>query len=76
MLDSLLKSACFAGACSFEDGLKLVAGRGRLMQDLPEGDMLSVPMSEEDLLPRLSPQLSIAAINAPGRSVVSGPSSP
>lgn len=67
-------AACLAGVFTVEEGLALVAARGRMMQSLPAGDMLSVPMSEEDLKPRLTPQLSIAALNAPGRSVVSGPS--
>ncbi len=66
-------AACLAGVFTVEEGLALVAARGRMMQSLPAGDMLSVPMSEEDLKPRLGPQVSIAAINAPGRSVVSGP---
>ena len=66
-------AACLAGVFTVDEGLALVAARGRMMQDLPPGDMLSVPMSEEDLKPRLGLQLSIAAINAPGRSVVSGP---
>ena len=67
-------AACQAGVFSVEAGLALVAARGQLMQDLPPGDMLSVPLSEEDILPHLGAQLSIAALNAPGRSVVSGPS--
>jgi acyl transferase domain-containing protein len=32
-----------------------------------------VPLSEEELAGRLTPDVSIAALNAPGRSVVSGP---
>jgi len=67
-------AAHLAGVFSLEDALTLVAERGRLMQSLPAGDMLSVPLTEEELRPRLDAQLSIAAINAPGRAVVSGPS--
>jgi acyl transferase domain-containing protein len=51
----------------------LVAARGRLIQDLPEGAMLSVLMPAEEMEKRLSSELCIAAVNAPGLCVVSGP---
>lgn len=42
------------------------------MQSLPGGVMLSVPLSEQELLPLLSGGLSLAAVNAPSMCVVSG----
>jgi amino acid adenylation domain-containing protein len=66
-------AACLADVFSLQDALHLVAVRGRLMQDLPKGDMLSVRMSEADTVPLLRDGLSIAAINAPTLCVVSGP---
>jgi len=66
-------AAHLAGVFSLEDGLALVAARGRLMQDLPGGDMLAVPLSEEEVEKHLDAQLSVAAVNAEGRCVVSGP---
>ncbi len=66
-------AACLAGVFSLDDALRLVATRGRLMQSLPPGAMLAVPMNEAEVLPLLDAQLSIAALNAPGRCVVSGP---
>ncbi len=66
-------AACLAGVMSLDDALLLVAERGRLMQSLTSGAMLAVPLAEEQVLPLLGAQLSLAAINAPGRSVVSGP---
>ncbi|HYG62914.1 MAG TPA: beta-ketoacyl synthase N-terminal-like domain-containing protein [Thermoanaerobaculia bacterium] len=66
-------AACLAGVFSLEDALALVAARGRLMQDLPAGGMLSVPLPEEELAPLLGPHLSIAAVNEPARTAVSGP---
>ncbi|MCP4654603.1 MAG: acyltransferase domain-containing protein, partial [bacterium] len=67
-------AACLAGVFSLEDALALVAERGRLIQELPGGDMLGVPLNEEELRPRLEDgELSLAAVNAPDRLVVSGP---
>ncbi|QSQ25694.1 type I polyketide synthase [Pyxidicoccus parkwayensis] len=66
-------AACLAGVFSLEDALALVARRGALMQSLPPGAMLSAALSETDLAPLLGADLSIAAVNAPGWCVVSGP---
>lgn len=66
-------AACLAGVLSFEDALGLVALRGELFETLPHGGMLSVPVSVEDLTPYLGPDLDLAAVNAPGITVVSGP---
>jgi amino acid adenylation domain-containing protein len=68
-----LVAACIAGVFSIEDALKLVAMRGKLMQSLPRGSMLSVKLSPDDLSKRLNTQLAIAAINAPSLCVASGP---
>jgi len=66
-------AACLAGVLSLEEALRLVYYRGQLMQNLPSGSMLSVPLTEEELKPFLTDDLSIAAINTTARSVVSGP---
>lgn len=66
-------AACLAGVFSLEDGLALVAARGKLMQSLPNGSMLSVPLSESEITPLLNQDLSLAVINAPRMCVVSGP---
>ncbi|RMH16883.1 MAG: SDR family NAD(P)-dependent oxidoreductase [Acidobacteria bacterium] len=66
-------AACLAGVMSADDALRLVAHRGRLMQSLPPGAMLSVPLPEEEIAELIDAQLAIAALNAPGRAVVSGP---
>ncbi|HEX6290948.1 MAG TPA: SDR family NAD(P)-dependent oxidoreductase [Herpetosiphonaceae bacterium] len=65
-------AATLAGVFRLEDALRLVAARGRLMQSLPTGSMLSVSLSEADVRPLLSENLSLAATNGPALSVVSG----
>jgi phthiocerol/phenolphthiocerol synthesis type-I polyketide synthase E len=66
-------AACLAGVFSLEDGLGLVAARGRLMQSMPPGVMLVVALPEQELLPRLGDEISVAAVNETARCVVSGP---
>ncbi|MBZ4336623.1 SDR family NAD(P)-dependent oxidoreductase [Corallococcus sp. AS-1-12] len=66
-------AACLADVMSLEDALALVAARGRLMQSLPGGAMLSVALGEGALKPLLGDTLSLAAINAPSLCVASGP---
>ncbi|MEP7010522.1 MAG: amino acid adenylation domain-containing protein [Acidobacteriota bacterium] len=66
-------AACLAGVLSLEDALALVAARGRLMDGLPEGAMLSLPLPEAEVTAMLGSELSLAAVNAPSLSVVSGP---
>src|SRR2546421_778174 len=66
-------AACLAGVLSLEDALALITTRGRLMQALPGGAMLAVPLAEEKINPILGPALSLAAINGPSLCVVSGP---
>ncbi len=66
-------AACLAGVFSLEEGLALVARRGALMQELPAGAMLAVPLAEEEISGRLPAEISLAALNEPSRSVVSGP---
>ncbi len=66
-------AATLAGVFSLPDALRLVARRGRLMQEQPPGSMLSVRLPAADVLGRLPPELSLAAENAPSACVVSGP---
>ncbi|MCK4762980.1 MAG: acyltransferase domain-containing protein, partial [Candidatus Aminicenantes bacterium] len=68
-------AACLSGVFSLEDALALVAERGKLMQRMPAGDMLSVSLSKKELTPLLSKhkELSLAAENSPSLCVVSGP---
>ena len=66
-------AACLSGVLTLKDALSLLAARGHLMQQLPEGKMLAVMLSEESLRPRLE-KVSLAAVNGPDLCVVSGSS--
>lgn len=66
-------AACMAGVFSLEDALWLVAKRGQLMQQLPPGAMLAIPLPESEIQPLLNNNLSLAAMNAACQCVVSGP---
>ena len=66
-------AACLAGVFTLEDALALVSARGRMMQGLPGGAMLSVPLAEDAVRPYLGEEISLAAVNAPELCVVSGP---
>lgn len=66
-------AATIANAISFEDALRLVATRGRLMQKQPPGAMVSVRCEPETAQRYLRGSAEIAAINAPKLCVVSGP---
>ena len=68
-------AACAAGAMSLEDGLKLVAVRGKLCAALPAGAMAAIyaPLAEveAEVAPR-GARLSVAAVNGPESIVISG----
>ncbi|MER5648750.1 type I polyketide synthase [Streptosporangium sp. NPDC002524] len=66
-------AATTAGVLSPADALTLVLARGRILDALPSGAMLAVPLGEAALLPSLEDGLSIAAINGPAQCVVTGP---
>jgi amino acid adenylation domain-containing protein len=65
-------AACVAGVLPLDDALALVAERARMMQELPEGAMLAVPLPEAEVKGLLGAGLSLAAVNGPSRCVVSG----
>jgi amino acid adenylation domain-containing protein/FkbH-like protein len=65
-------SAAVSGIFSFEDALKLVAWRGKLMQDQKPGAMLSVQLSYNEVLPFISDKVNLSLRNAPNWNVLAG----
>jgi non-ribosomal peptide synthase protein (TIGR01720 family) len=67
-------AACLAGVFTFADAVRLVVARGRLMQQMEPGSMLTVPLPEEEVRKLLAGRdLSVSAVNGPANCVVSGP---
>ena len=69
-------AACIAGVFEPEDALKLLQARGRLMWALPaNGAMFALQVAENRalaLLDGLTNEISIAAVNSPAETVISG----
>ena len=70
-------AACVAGVFSVEDGLALIAERARLMQAQPPGGRMAAVMAPIEMvreaLNAFEARVSIAALNGPRQTVISGP---
>jgi acyl transferase domain-containing protein/NADPH:quinone reductase-like Zn-dependent oxidoreductase/acyl carrier protein len=68
-----LTAAHVAGVLSLKDACTLVATRARLMQAMPTtGAMISIQATEEEITPLLTDAVTIAALNTPTSTVISG----
>jgi acyl transferase domain-containing protein/NADPH:quinone reductase-like Zn-dependent oxidoreductase/SAM-dependent methyltransferase/acyl carrier protein len=69
-------AACVAGVFSLEEGLKLIAARGRLMQQKCEHGTMAAVAAEARLVAAeveaYRKDVSIAGLNGPGNTVISG----
>ena len=68
-------AACLSEALPIDAALRLIATRGRLVDELPGGAMLSIRLPADAVRPLLPDAVEIAAINAPVMTVVAGPAS-
>lgn len=66
-------AATLANTMSFDDGLRLVAARGKLMQLQPAGAMISVRAPLETAMKFTGDGVDLAAVNAPKLCVLAGP---
>lgn len=70
-------AAFYAGVCTLEDGLALVLKRSELMQSLQPGSMAAIAADPQRVLEAMGEvqckELSVAALNAPANTVISGP---
>ena len=70
-------AACVGGVLSLQDALALIAGRGKLLDELPGGTMMIVPLPEDQAQAALAAigasQAAIAVVNAPSLCVAAGP---
>jgi acyl transferase domain-containing protein/acyl carrier protein len=69
-------AACVAGVITLEDGLRFVAERAQLMQALPKTGAMAVVFAPEEevagTIAHLQARVSIAAVNGPASTVISG----
>lgn len=66
-------AAVLAGVMSLDDALNLVTLRAELIETIPKGTMLAVPLSESEAKKWLTGTLSVAICSTPNLSVVAGP---
>ncbi|MDD9943607.1 MAG: alpha/beta fold hydrolase, partial [Myxococcales bacterium] len=67
-----IAAAHIAGVMDLEDACTLVAARATAMQALPGGAMASLGATEADAMALAGDEVSLAALNAPGQTVVAG----
>ncbi|OFX87031.1 MAG: hypothetical protein A2X00_10620 [Bacteroidetes bacterium GWE2_32_14] len=65
-------AACLSGVFSLKDALFIISKRGELMESIPEGDMISIPLSESELGKYLNESVSLASMNTSSQCVLSG----
>ena len=71
-----IAAACAADVFALEDAMRLVIARGALMHRVPSGGAMAAIWAEESavrpLIDRIAPDITVAAMNGPLNTVVSG----
>jgi acyl transferase domain-containing protein/surfactin synthase thioesterase subunit len=71
-----IAAACAASVLTLEDAMRLVAARGTLMHRVPSGGGMVAIFAEESvvrtLIDKIAPEITVAAMNGPLSTVVSG----
>ncbi|MCU1323501.1 MAG: putative linear pentadecapeptide gramicidin synthetase LgrB [Acidobacteriaceae bacterium] len=65
-------AATTAGVFTLDGALRVVSARARLMNSLPKGTMLAVPMSESEAKELCSREIELAAVNSQSNCVLAG----
>ena len=69
-------AACVAGVMTLEEAMRLVIARGALMHRVPAGGAMAAIFAEQsvvrDLVDTIAPEITVAAMNGPLNTVVSG----
>ncbi|MEU6356331.1 SDR family NAD(P)-dependent oxidoreductase [Streptomyces sp. NPDC047072] len=69
-----IAAACVSGALALPDAVRIVVARATALRDISgEGAMISVPAGPDEVGSRLPAGLTVAAVNGPAATVVSGP---
>lgn len=64
--------ACIAGVFTIEEAVELITKRSKLFEKIPEGQMINVPLSQEEVEEILTEKVEIGAINGEKRTMISG----
>ena len=61
-----------SGVFSLEEGARIVAARGKFMQQMTPGTMMAIPLPEDEVKKYINGKVEIAVVNGPSITVVSG----
>ncbi|HEV2624304.1 MAG TPA: SDR family NAD(P)-dependent oxidoreductase [Xanthobacteraceae bacterium] len=71
-----IAAACLAEVMTLEDAMRLVIARGKMMHRVPSGGAMMAIFADESvvgaLIDKIAPQITVAALNGPLNTVVSG----
>ncbi|WP_336053811.1 acyltransferase domain-containing protein [Streptomyces sp. CA2R101] len=69
-------AATLAGVFTLDDAARLVRDRVAWLSSAPEGGMVAVAASRDDVAALLTPGVDVGAVNAPRQTIIAGPREP